>query len=61
MRQSLINLLQWNKYALLDFERKIMKAFNKLDEWKAEVFLDINITVVVALIILSLSRVFCSN
>ena len=39
----------------------IVRTFDRLDEWKAEVFLVIDVAVVVVSIILSSYRVFCSN
>ncbi len=39
----------------------IVRTFDRLDEWKAEVFLVIDVAVIVVLIILSSYRVFCSN
>jgi len=38
-----------------------VRAFDRLDEWKAEVFLVIDVTVAVASIVPSSYRVFCSN
>jgi len=61
MRQNLTNLLPWNRCALLDFGRKVVRALDRLDGWKAEVFLVIGATVAAASIVSSSYRVFCSN